>query len=244
MVFCYNENMKTGDLDVVYFVKAFPSSDLRYSIRSVAENLEFHMLYIYGGKRYNIAPDRYYKIMNQKGATKWDRVRNMYLEVCNNKYMSEDFILFHDDFFVMKHVKEIKPEYRGTISEHINDMRLRYGNKLSEYTKLLINAEKLLKEAGKTTYSYELHKPFIFNRKKLKNILELYPKAHCIRSIYANYYEIGGKKVNDVKIFGKKANFDWKCEPIISTSDVITGSDNEYWNYIKKLFSEKCRFEA
>lgn len=235
--------MKTKNLDVVYFVSAYPKSDLLYSIRSVAKNLEFNKLWIYGGKRMNIMPDKYVRIMNQKGGDKCEKVRSMYKEVCLNDEITDDFIMFHDDFFVMKPMNSIEPIYRGTFEQHISDVEAKFGKNLSKYTFLLKHASKTLKMANKSTLSYELHTPFVFNREKLLKILELYPNEHCIRSIYANYYKIGGKKYHDVKIFDMKPTFDYKTETLLSTDDTITIADNEYWDYIRNQFKNKCRYE-
>lgn len=241
---CYNELMKTKPLDVVYFVSAFPKNDLRYSIRSVAKNLEFNKLWIYGGKKYDINPDGYVRIMNQKGATKWDKVRSMYREVCLNDSITEDFIMFHDDFFIMKPIKEINPEHRGTFEAHISVIEASFGNQLTEYTKILRHASETLLEGNKSNLSYELHKPFIFNRKKLLYILDKYPREHCIRSIYGNYYQIGGEKTHDVKIFNKEPKFDYKKEPILSTDNSVITDGNEHWEYITNKFNERCKYEG
>ena len=235
--------MKTKNLDVVYFVSAFPKNDLRYSIRSIAKNLEYNRLWIYGGKKSPIVPDRYVRIMNQNGADKWSKVRSMYREVCLNDEITEDFILFHDDFFIMKPIRSIEPEYRGSFEDHISDIERKFGNNLTTYTKILRHASETLRMANKGTLSYELHKPFIFNRKKLLEIMEKYPNEHCLRSIYANYYEIGGKKTYDVKIFDKEPAFDYTKEKILSTDDCIIVDGNEHWDYIRKQFPEKCRYE-
>lgn len=186
--------VKTKPLDVVYFVSAYPTADLIYSIRSVAENLEFNRLWIYGGKPTGIEPDRYECRKNQKGATKWDRVRSMYREVCENDGITEDFILFHDDFFVLNKVSRLEPEYCATLNELAKMIEYRTGAGRSDYTSILRRTEQVLKQGGHTTKAYELHKPFVFNRKKMLEIMDKYPKEHCIRSIYANVYKVGGKK--------------------------------------------------
>lgn len=235
--------MKTKSLDVVYFVSAFAKKDLKYSIRSVAKNLEYNKLIVYGGKDYNITPDLYQKNINQIGATKWDKVKNMYKRVCEDDRISEDFILFHDDFFIMKPIKELNVEYRMSLEEHVQTLKNNYGDIMSEYCKLLKKADGLLKDLGKSRYSYELHKPFIFNRKKLLEILESFPNYNCIRSIYANYYELGGEKTHDVKIFNNKVDFDYKEEKILSTDDSILRDNNQYWDYIKSQFKDKCKYE-
>lgn len=235
--------MLTKNLDVVYFVSAFPKTDLKYSIRSVAKNLDYNLLWIYGGKKTTICPDRYVRIMNQQGADKWSKVRSMYKEVCLNDDITEDFILFHDDFFVMKPIKSLEPEYRGSFEDHISDIEAKFGKNLTTYAKMLRHASETLRMANKGTLSYELHTPFIFNRKKLLKILELYPNEHCIRSIYANYYKIGGKKKYDVKIFDKNPTFDYTKEKILSTDDCILVDGNEHWDYIRSKFQDKCRYE-
>lgn len=236
----------TKDLDVVYFVTAFAKNDLIYSVRSIAQNLEFNKLWIYGGKKTEIRPDEYVMIMNQIGATKWDRVRNMYRKVCENNAITEDFILFHDDFFVLKPTNYIKTEYRCTLLEHAEAIEKKYDKNQTNYTVLLRNADKTLKNADKTALSYELHKPFIFNRKKLLKILNDYPKSHCIRSIYANVYGIGGEKAKDVKI--KEANYS-NIQDVMNNWDFVSTSDGSFQNgnigiYLRDKFNKKCRFEV
>ena len=235
--------MQTKNLDVVYFVSAFPKGDLLYSIRSVAKNLQFNQLWIYGGIRNNIRPDRYVRIMNQKGGDKWEKVRSMYREVCLNDEITDDFIMFHDDFFMMKPINKIEPIYRCSFESHIKAIEDKFGERVVSYSNLLKNACRTLENANKSTLSYELHTPFVFNRKKLLEILEKYPNCHCIRSIYANYYKIGGKQHHDVKIFDNNPDFDYKNEKMLSTDDKITIAGNECWDYIRSQFPEQCRFE-
>lgn len=237
--------IKTKTLDVVYFVSEFARSDLIYSIRSVVENLEFNRLWIYGGLPTGIKPDRYECRKNQKGATKWARVRNMYRDVCENNEITDDFILFHDDFFILKHTSEFVPEYLGTLIENAENVEKNYGNKPTEYTILLRETAKTLKNAGYSAKSYELHTPFVFNRKKMIKILNDYPKSHCIRSIYANVYGIGGEKAHDVKI----AEVEYKeLDKIIGEWRSVSTS-NESWRvgdigeWLRNRFVKPSRYE-
>lgn len=236
--------IKTKPLDVVYFVSAYPNSDLLYSIRSVAENLEFNKLWIYGGKRSEIKPDEYVERRNQKGATKWARVRNMYLEVCQNDNITEDFILFHDDFFVLKPTKSLEPEYLGTLIENAEMIEKKFDGNKSSYTKILRNADKLLKDLGYPALSYELHKPFVFNREKFLKILKDYPMANCMRSIYANVYGVKGKKAKDVKIPDKQSGIFSLPE---NTDFVSTNNDSfaygEIGHWLRDRFSSRCKYE-
>ena len=236
--------IKTNDLDVVYFISAYPRLDALYSIRSVAENLEFNKLWIYGGKPGGIHPDHFEQRRWQVGATKWARVRNMYLEVCKNDNITEDFILFHDDFFVLKFVDSLEPEYCATLKKLAETIESRYGGNKTDYTDILRRTADVLQNGGYSAKSYELHKPFVFNRKKLLKILDDYPKEHCMRSIYANVYGVGGKSAQDVKI--SRNNDDYL--EIVKNSDFIS-TNNDTWehssvgNWLRYRFSKPCRFE-
>lgn len=238
--------MKTKPLDVVYFVSAYPNNDLRYSIRSVAENLEFNNLWIYGGKKSDIIPDHYEPRLNQRGADKWSKVRAMYREVCLNENITEDFIMFHDDFFVLKPTDKIEPEYLGTFEDNYKAIERRFGNEPTSYTKLLRKTAHRLEYEGFTAYSYELHKPFVFNRNKLLKILDEYGDEHCIRSIYANVYKIGGKKTTDVKI---RMPITVDLVDVMNNWQLVSTSDDSFayghiGRYLKDRFSKKCRFEV
>lgn len=235
---------KTKDLDVVYFVSAFPSADVIYSIRSVVENLEFKSLWIYGGKPGGIQPDHYECRKNQKGATKWDKVRNMYREVCENNEITEDFILFHDDFFVLRPVDSLEPEYCATLTELAETIEHKQKVDRTEYTVLLRQTADVLDAGGYSTKAYELHKPFIFNREKMLKILGEYPKEHCIRSIYANVYNVGGKKAKDVKLADKNSDHSW----IVRNSDFVSTSNDSFTfghigRWLRYRFSKPCRYE-
>lgn len=235
---------KTKDLDVVYFVSAFPSADVIYSIRSVVENLEFKSLWIYGGKPGGIQPDHYECRKNQKGATKWDKVRNMYREVCENNEITANFILFHDDFFVLRPTDSLEPEYCATLRELAETIEYRRGGVRSDYTTILRRTEQVLKHAGYSAKAYELHKPFIFNREKVLKVLCGYPKEHCIRSIYANVYDVGGKKAQDCKI----PNPDDDFTEVIKNSDFVSTSNSSFMRgaigrWLRDRFSQPCRYE-
>lgn len=236
-------NERTENLDAVYFVKAFPTEDLKYSLRSVAKNLKCRRVVMIGGKPATIEPDRYIPVIQQVGDTKWQKVQNMYRQICLDDDISEDFILLHDDFFIMKPVEQIKPQYRGELEEHRRQIDAKFGVSVSQYSFLLRRALKTLKMANKSTFSYELHTPFIFNRHKLLEVMGAFPNCHCLRTIYANYFGIGGTKTHDVKIFDNQSTFDWKNEQWLSTDDSTAKDGNEVWAYLKNEFNKPCRYE-
>ena len=231
--------MDTAVLDIVYFVKdGTKNEEFRYSLRSVCQNMPFNRVWVFGGCPLNIVPDIRVRV-DQVGKTKWDRVRNMYKMVCENKEITDNFIMFHDDFFVMKPTDHIIPLYRCTLDEHIKILE---PQRPTAYSKLLRGCRDAIK--GDIALSYEIHTPFIFNKKLLLNALNTFPDCHAIRTIYGNLYYAGqSERSNDVKIFSIKPGFDYKNSRFLSTDDSIVNVNNDIWRWLQKQFLKKSRFE-
>lgn len=229
--------MGTAELDIVYFIKNTPhNEEFRYSLRSVCQNMPFNRVWVFGGCPQKIVPDVRVRV-EQTGRTKWDKVRNMYKLVCENKEITDDFIMFNDDFYVMRPTDRLVPLYRGSLSEHISVLE---SKRPSEYSKLLRRCRDVL---GGEPLSYELHTPFIFNKEKLLRLLEDYPDAHCMRTMYGNLYKIGGEQSNDVKIFDIHPQFAYQESRFLSTDDSVVNINNDIWRWLWKTLEKKCKYE-
>ena len=229
--------METKDLDIVYFIKdGVRNEEFRYSLRSVCENMPFKRIWVFGGCPKNIVPDIRIRV-EQEGKTKWDKVHAMFKMAAENKELSDNFILFNDDFFVMKPVDKIETIHRGLMEDHVKVLGK------GPYATMLTGIGEELKSRGLTTYSYELHTPFIFNKKKLLKLLNDNPDLRCTRTMYGNTYKIGGKRASDVKIFSSKPNFDYKSTTFLSTDDPVINTNNEAWRWIQKQFPHICEYE-
>lgn len=235
--------MNTASLDIVYFVKdSLHNEELRYSLRSVDMNMPYKRVWIFGGCPKSITPDVRVRVI-QEGQTKWDKVRTMFKMACENKEITENFILFNDDFFVMKPTDYLETMYRSSLRDYINVIESKNLGCPTSYTKLLRECDNKLNNIGATRYAYELHTPFIFNKKKLLKLLDKYPDQHCTRSLYGNVYKIGGKQSRDVKIFTIKTEIDYRNSRFLSTDDSIVNINNDIWRYITKALNKKSRFE-
>lgn len=235
--------MDINGLDVVYFVKEYPrNEELRFSLRSLKNLKGIKRVWFFGGCPKGIAPDIRVRVF-QEGNTKWDKVHNMFRMACENKEITDNFILFNDDFFVMRPTDKIEPTYRCGLDEYIRTIESRNHNRPNEYSKLLRGCRDDLKRIGATQLCYELHTPFIFNKKKLSRLLDKFPNRHCTRTLYGNIYHIEGRKANDVKIFSIKPNFDYKTSQFLSTEDSIVNVNNDIWRWLKRNFPEKSHYE-
>ena len=229
--------MDTKDLDVVYFIKdGTRNEEFRYSLRSICKNMPFARVWVFGGCPTNIVPDVRIRV-NQEGKTKWDKVHAMFKLACENKELSENFILFNDDFFIMKPIDKIETYHRGLLEDHTKVLGK------GPYASMLNGIDEELKSRKLGTYSYELHIPFIFNKKKLLKLLEDNPDLRCTRTMYGNTYKIGGERRSDVKIFSANPTFDYKNSDMLSTDDSVINVNNDAWRWLKKQFPNKCKYE-
>lgn len=225
-------------MDIVYFVRPGENEELRYSLRSL-KNLPHDKVWIYGSCPDWCKPDRYVHI-DQVGATKWDRVRDMFRRVCDNNEISPDFILMNDDFFIMKPTT-IEPAYRSTMADHIVTLILSNNNKLSEYAKELLGCLRVLRHLKRGENSYELHIPIVMNRKKFGELLKKYPDVHANRTLYSNYYQTGGVQMDDCKVYDGAVTFPTDST-FLSTTE---GSFEELvGKFIREKFPEKSEYET
>lgn len=236
-----------GRFDIVYFVKDEPVNDeLVYSLRSVEENWPYRQVWFCGGKPDNLQPDRMMRI-RQEGLNKWEKVRNMIRKVCENDQISDYFYLFNDDFYVLREFDEdmaAGARYNGYLIPYIERIERKTGSPDAYTIRLREAAEKLAKE-GKTTYNYEVHKPMLINRKRALEVFEKYPDTPAFRSLYGNYWQIGGEDRHDMKI--KVLNYPgmnlvenyWN---FLSTSDKSFHEGN-VGEFVRNRFNKRSRFE-
>lgn len=229
--------METKDLDVVYFIKESEhNEEFRYSLRSICKNMQFKRVWVFGGCPRSIVPDVRIRV-EQEGITKWDKVHAMFKLACENKELSENFILFNDDFFIMKPTDKIETIHCGLLEDHVKVLGK------GEYADMLSGISDELKRRKLSSYSYELHTPFIFNKKKLLKLLNNNPDLRCTRTMYGNTYKIGGERRSDVKIFSSNPSFDYKNSDMLSTDDPVININNDAWRWIKNQFPNKSKYE-
>lgn len=232
--------------DIVYFVKESETNDeLKYSLRTVEKNWPYRYVWFCGGCPKDLKPDKKFRFQ-QKGLNKWEKVRNSIRLACENEEISEDFWLFNDDFFILKpYDEDMKPQYNGQISSYIDSIVKKHNGSHSQYTLRLADAIRALAEAGLNTYNYEVHKPMLINRKKALEVLDKFPNVPGFRSIYGNYWKIGGTDRHDMKI--KQWSYD-SMDLVENEWDFLSTSDSSFASgevgaFIKQNFKERSRFE-
>lgn len=228
-------------LDIVYFVKPdLVNNELIYSLRSVDRNFPSHRVWLCGGQPVSLIPDGRMPII-QHGANRYERVRNMLIEVCENDEISEDFWLFNDDFFVLQPLMDIPAWYDGTLTERIRDLEIRHRGRTG-YSQQLRRMVEILEGAGLGCLNYAVHVPMKINRRKMLETIERFPDCPMFRALYGNLHEIGGINAPDVKIWEPQHTFP-RDAYLVSTSDA-SFVNGQVGRDIKARFPERSRWEA
>jgi len=212
-------------MDLVYAYKKTDTNELRYSIRSAVKHLKFDKIIILGEKPEWLDALEIY--VPDTAATKAENVINK-LRATDDNRVSEDFIYMNDDFFLLQDYLEIPYYYNYTIKDWVE----KYPREKGLHYEHLI---KLYKEFPQGKY-FEIHFPIVYNKKKLKAVIEKYGLSDTLmtRSYYCNEYKVKAVQTKDYK---DTHNLN---SPFISTSNIgFLVSQTK----IKARFNLKSKYE-
>lgn len=243
----YNRMTKTDDLDIVYVVRPGESNEeLRYSLRSIAKNMPHKRVIIAGYKPSWVKGVTY--IANPQKGNKYENSRGNWRAITKQPDI-KNFILFNDDFFVMQHTPKLPVYHAGSLTEMIAYYHSRFPGQA--YVNILSRTSVMLERLGvptKEQKSYALHVPMIMNSQKRANLREFAkivdPEDRTIdmRTLYGNFYRLGGTEMADIKISRKEVLPD-TSQTFLSTLDA-SFRDGKVGVYIRNSFPDKCRYEV
>ena len=223
--------------DIVYFVKESESNEeLRYSLRSL-KNFPHRFVWFYGGCPKGLKPDYHVKV-KQDMPNKWQNVNKMLRMACTNPKISSSFWAFNDDFFVMKPIDKPTNYYDGDMYKRIVTLEDKFKG-ITSYSQLLRDCCKELEALGCETKNYALHVPMLINKKKAKELFNI-SDFPGYRTLYANYFKIGGEQMKDVKI--TSMDREYKDSIYLSTDD-DSFNKGAVGNQIREIFNQKCKYE-
>src|SRR3990167_383632 len=183
-------------IDIVYTYKFDPHTTNRqliYSLRSLEKHLKGNI-----GKVFVIGadPELFHVAHIPADDTKSAaiNIKDKLLIACNHPDISDDFLYVADDHYLLSDVEIEKfPVYsNGTLANLSRTQN-------NTYKQNVIETMKYIPE-GK---NYNIHAPIIYNKEKLKDIIEetvWQPLGLLIKSLYCNRLELQGKELSDCKI--------------------------------------------
>jgi hypothetical protein len=186
-------------VDVVYPVKAGPCAgdELRHSLRSLV-NLPHDRVWVVGDRPRWLVGARHIPV--PQASTKYLNSTTNVRTACLNPDVSDPFVLFNDDFFVLQPIDEVPVLHRGPVDvEEKRLIALRSGS----YLRGLRDTRRVLATRGYTDLlSYELHVPLVVHKAAMLQALEMgsrVPVWHK-RTAYGAVARLGGVESADVKI--------------------------------------------
>lgn len=171
--------------DIVYVYKPTNTGELAWSIASL-KNIKHRKVHIIRETKHQWS--LFSKYHNQMAKL---------LDACNNLEVSDNFILMNDDFYILREWQPVNYN-RGTLQDHVKWRKKRDG-----YSRSLVQTDLYLTARNYPSLSFELHTPFVFNKRKLKYLINSLPKVSTtvlqIRSLYGNIYNVDTEYKDDVK---------------------------------------------
>lgn len=227
-------------MDLVYICGPGDNEELRYSIRSAVKNLPHDNVWVVGDK-----PDWYIGpcIMVDQSKTKYTNAKNNLEAICNSDAISDSFVLMNDDFYIINKIDSVMPMHGGLLRDKINRYRDTLGQ--NSYISMLSETLKYISRRGKKDIlDYELHIPMVMERSKLANVLE---NNVLWRSAYGNIFDIGGGKMDDVKVYGSgvRSSISYSIDDL--RYDFLSSNDDSFEEIKNRIllnrFSHKTKYE-
>lgn len=235
-------------IDVVYiFGKGSPwqNNELRYSLRSVEKNLRnYRNVFLIGAKPDFIGPEVTEVPYKDIYANKQRNIMSKILRACNDDRISQEFILFNDDYFLLQPTES--PNYPYYFDKDLNTKSKEYAN---AYKNCIDETIQALQRRVKPTQHFDLHKPIVYNKLKFKAMVGAYDwnvrYGYIVKSMYCNHNNIAGVQLADNKI-----NYQYRAElieqinkgqPMFSIGDKAINQAMKA--YIMKQFPDRSKFE-
>lgn len=240
-------------MDAVYILKnGYQNDELRHSLRSL-KNLPHDNVHVVGYKPPWVKGVTYHPYdpgkppLGERHKKHW-KTWLMLRYLCVLDEISDDFILMNDDFYIMEPIDTIPTLHRGPISKILDSHRPNYRTN-NIYLTAMAETQELLRSLGKPTLCYEVHAPMVIDRHKMTTAMEVVEamsrpgQMHINkRSLYGNYWEIGGELCEDMKVDSKQSAFD-KGSTFLSTSD-HSFTSRSVGPFIKQSFPDRSPYEA
>jgi len=209
--------------------RAIINEELRYTIRSIEKNMPGHEIWFSGycprifSQKVNVVENTTF------GDNKYWRSHHNQLAAVKDSRVSDPFLLFNDDFFVMEPIEEFVDYHRGPLVESIARLEKQVG--ASGYLNGMKLTLDILKELGVADpLDYGLHIPLTIHKKE-------WLKAWKIRKKYAdNPYPVHMRT-----LYGNLANvaqYENRMDDVkISDPSVITGFDRDFLSTMRDSFT-------
>lgn len=212
--------------DILYPVrKGEWNEELRYSLRSLC-NLPHRRVFIVGYRPSWVhsasamgAGDGVITLGREQKASKYRNANENLVWAADHAELSDPFVLMNDDFYIMRKIRRMPVFHMGPMATVIDRYaRLRH---TGAYWRGMRATYTLLRSLGfQDPLSYELHLPMAMDKGNLFRAWDEGKGEEVlhIRSMYGNMAGVGGKQMEDVKVYQGRTE-DYEQWPFLSSND-------------------------
>lgn len=236
-------------IDVVYILGGTPAwkdMELLYSLRSLERHMQYLRNVFLIGRKPTFLNDKIIHIPHEDIYT--NKARNIMSKVyraCNDVRVSKDFVFLNDDYFFTNTFNPlIYPYFYKCDLSHTVKIN---GN---EYGKHISHTVEVLKLRGHALKNFDTHKPIVFNKAKLKDVVDSYiwdkPYGYTLKSLYCNSLGIEGQFKEDLKISHTALKEQWyklvtKSNDMFSIGDPAVNVSLK--NFLAEYYAERSQYE-
>lgn len=236
-------------MDILYCLggnkKTWFFNELKYSLRSIEKFATgFNRVFLIGYKPKFL---NYFKIRHidfLEKHTSFVNVFNKLLFISRFTDISEYFIYFNDDFYLLKSIELNKIPY------WYKDRDINFYSAKHDYSIIDNNTKNFLKLHNKNTLHFAVHKPIILNKSKIielapimfEYIVNNSPLGLSIRDLYCNWYDVSNiSKTVDYKISKISNELSLLEKDMFSSCNFV---DESIKSYLANNFPQKSQWEV
>lgn len=217
--------------------------ELRYSLRGIEKYLSNYRNIIVVGECPSFLKNVIH-IPMQDLSNKQHNIMLKVLAACNDERVSDKFLFWNDDFFLLKPVDAVNyPYYHNGYL--YNQMLKRSPN--DYYTMSMANTYNALNNPS--SMHFDIHCPIVYDKAAVKQIMGKYDwtirHGYIVKSLYANNLGIEGEKMGDCKI-----DKPFQPEEILKTiegrhifSVGNRGTTSNLYKVLQSLYISKSKYE-
>jgi hypothetical protein len=194
--------------DVVLPCRAGDNRELRYALRSLERNVDYRHIWIVGSWPGWLRLDHPHltAVRRPTLTDKYRTTRSHYQWACDNQDVSDPWIMWNDDFYAIRPVRELPAIHRGRCDQ-VTPM---FATWSSKWANGLRETHALLKRTlpSQVLYNYDIHTPLLVHKRQMRRALTLAGTikrgAPHVRTLYGNLARLGGTALADPKLYAAK----------------------------------------
>lgn len=174
--------------------------EIRYSLRSIEKHLTgYRDIYLVGRLPQFLQGVRHISYGDEHHC-KETNIYEKVLRACQEPSISDDFLFFNDDHFLLKDVEAINFPFYFKGDLRATSRGLRPGT----YRRCIENTYKALNEKNLPTKNFDSHCPIVYNKQFFLDEMPRYDwtgkTTYILKSLYADTKQIEGERRTDCKI--------------------------------------------